>query len=183
VELARSFRNAGAKFTLVLGGALPAPWGVATVRVRSAQQMLEASLELWPAQDGLVAAAAVADQRPQTCATEKVKKGPGLETLVLERTPDVLATLSASRGGRQWLLGFAAESEAHVPNATAKLHMKHLDAILVNDIGSGRAFGLQANTLIPITASGQGGPLGPLPKAELAQAVVRWWGDWLQGKQ
>jgi phosphopantothenoylcysteine decarboxylase/phosphopantothenate--cysteine ligase len=129
IELARAFRNAGAKVSLVLGGGLPAPWGVRTVRVRSAQQMLEASLALWPEQDGLVAAAAVADQRPQTCAPEKVKKGEGPETLVLVRTPDVLATLSASRGRDQWLLGFAAESEAHVPNATAKLHMKHLDGI------------------------------------------------------
>jgi phosphopantothenoylcysteine decarboxylase/phosphopantothenate--cysteine ligase len=98
---------------------------------------------------------------------------------VLVRTPDVLATLSANRRHGQWLLGFAAESEAHVPNATAKLHMKHLDGILVNDIGGGRAFGLQANTLIPLTASGQAEPLGPLPKDQLAQAVVRWWGDWL----
>jgi phosphopantothenoylcysteine decarboxylase/phosphopantothenate--cysteine ligase len=144
--------------------------------------MLEACQELWPAQDGLVAAAAVADQRPQTCAPEKVKKSAGLETLVLERTPDVLASLSASRGPGQWLLGFAAESEAHVPNATAKLHMKRLDGILVNDIGGGRAFGTQANTLIPITASGQSEPLGPLPKDQLARAVARWWGDWLEGK-
>ena len=183
IELARAFRNAGAKVSLVLGGDRPAPWGVRTVRVRSAQQMLEACQELWPAQDGLVAAAAVADQRPQTCSPEKVKKGEGPETLVLVRTPDVLATLSASRGPSQWLLGFAAESEAHVPNATAKLHMKHLDGILVNDVGGGRAFGLQANTLIPVTTAGQAEPLGPLPKDRLAEAVVRWWGDWLGGKR
>jgi len=182
VELARSFRNAGAKVTLVLGGALPAPWGVATVRVRSAQQMLEACLAVWPAMDGLVAAAAVADQRPQACAPEKVKKGDGPETLVLVRTPDVLATLSAGRRPGQWLLGFAAESEAHLPNAAAKLHLKHLDGILVNDVGGGRGFGLQPNTLLPLTGAGQGEPLGPLPKDQLAQAVVRWWGDWLAAK-
>jgi phosphopantothenoylcysteine decarboxylase/phosphopantothenate--cysteine ligase len=179
IELARAFRNAGARVTLVLGGALPAPWGVATIRVRSAQQMLEACLDLWPGMDGLVAAAAVADQRPEQCATEKVKKGEGPETLTLVRTPDVLARLSAVRTGRQWLLGFAAESESHVPNATAKLHMKRLDGILVNDIGGGKGFGLQANTLIPITASGQANPIGPLSKEALAQGVVQWWGGWL----
>jgi len=182
IELARAFRNAGAKVSLVLGGGLAAPWGVATVRVRSAEQMLEASLGLWPDMDGLVAAAAVADQRPETCAPEKVKKGPGPETLTLVRTPDVLATLSAQRKPGQWLLGFAAESEAHLPNASAKLHMKRLDGILVNDVGHGKAFGPQANTLIPLTADGQGDPLGPLPKDQLAQAVVRWWGDWLAAK-
>jgi phosphopantothenoylcysteine decarboxylase/phosphopantothenate--cysteine ligase len=145
--------------------------------------MLEACQALWPAQDGLVAAAAVADQRPQAYAKQKAKKGEGPEQLVLVRTPDVLASLSASRRAGQWLLGFAAESEAHVPNATAKLHMKHLDGILVNDVGEGQAFGHRANTLIPITADRQAEPLGPLPKDKLAQEVVRWWGDWLQAKR
>jgi len=182
VELARAFRNAGAQVELVLGGALAAPWGVRTTRVRSAAQMLEACQRLWPDMDGLVAAAAVADQRPQHCAPEKAKKSEGPETVVLVRTADVLATLSAGRSGRQWLLGFAAESEAHVPNATAKLHMKHLDGILVNDVGSGRGFGAQANTLLPLTAEGQGEPLGPLPKDRLAAAVVGWWGDRLAAK-
>ncbi len=183
VELARAFRNAGARVSLVLGGELPAPWGVRTVRVRSAQQMLEACQALWPDQDGLVAAAAVADQRPQTCAKEKGKKSEGPEQLILVRTPDVLATLSAQRREGQWLVGFAAESEAHVPNATAKLHMKHLDGILVNDVGGGRGFGFQANTLLPVTAEGQGQPLGPLPKDQLAKAVVAWWGGRLGGKR
>lgn len=179
VELARAFRNAGARVSLVLGGGLPAPWGVATVRVRSAEQMLEACRALWPDQDGLVAAAAVADQRPEACAPEKVKKGEGPEQLTLVRTPDVLATLSAERHGRQWLLGFAAESEQHLANGTAKLHAKRLDGILVNDVGGGKAFGDQGNTLIPITAAGQAEPIGPMAKEKLAQAVVKWWGDWL----
>jgi phosphopantothenoylcysteine decarboxylase/phosphopantothenate--cysteine ligase len=179
VELARAFRNAGAQVSLVLGGSLPAPWGVATVRVRSAQEMLEACQALWPDQDGLVAAAAVADQRPEACAPEKVKKGDGPEQLTLVRTPDVLVSLSAARRGRQWLLGFAAESEQHLANGTAKLHQKHLDGILVNDVGGGRAFGDQGNTLIPITGTGQSEPIGPMPKDRLARAVVHWWGDWL----
>lgn len=179
VELARAFRNAGAQVSLVLGGSLPAPWGVATVRVRSAEQMLEACQALWPEQDGLVAAAAVADQRPEAIAPEKVKKGEGPERLTLVRTPDVLATLSAGRRAGQWLLGFAAESEHHLANGTAKLQAKKLDGILVNDVGGGKAFGDQGNTLIPITAAGQAEPIGPLAKEPLAKAVVHWWGDWL----
>jgi len=182
IELARAFRNAGARVSLVLGGGLPAPWGVATVRVRSAQQMLEACLELWPDMDGLVAAAAVADQRPGQIAREKIKKTAGPETLTLVRTPDVLATLSAGRREGQWLVGFAAESEDHAAHAAAKLQAKRLDAILVNDISGGRGFGAQGNTLIPITAAGQAGPLGPLAKDRLAQAVAQWWGDWLAGR-
>jgi len=179
VELARAFRAAGAQVSLVLGGELPAPWGVHTVRVRSAQDMLEACQALWPAMDGVVAAAAVADQRPETAAKEKVKKGEGVETLTLVRTPDILAALSAARTRGQWLLGFAAESEEHLANATLKFQKKKLDGVLVNDIGHDQGFGHQMNTLLPITAQGPGQPLGPLPKDRLAQAVVRWWGDWL----
>jgi len=182
VELARAFRNLGARVDLVLGGELPAPWGIETHRVRSAQQMLEACRKVWPHMDGFVAAAAVADQRPEACAREKVKKQEGPETLTLVRTPDVLATLAGEKRNGQWLLGFAAESEEHVPNATVKLRKKHLDGVLVNDIGGGRAFGHQANTLLPVTAAGQAEPLGPLPKDQLAKAVANWWGDWLASR-
>ena len=177
VALARAFRNAGAQVSLVLGGDLPAPWGVRSVRVRSAQDMLEACQALWPDMDGLVAAAAVADQRPETCAAEKVKKEDGAESLVLVRTPDVLATLARDKRQGQWLLGFAAETEGHLANAADKLRRKGLDAILVNDISAGQGFGPQANTLVPVTAEGPGQPLGPMAKDLLAQAVVRWWAE------
>ncbi|HJW72396.1 MAG TPA: bifunctional phosphopantothenoylcysteine decarboxylase/phosphopantothenate--cysteine ligase CoaBC [Geothrix sp.] len=175
IELARAFRNAGAQVQLILGGDLTAPWGVETVRVRSAQDMLEACSAGWAAADGIVGAAAVADQRPDSLAPEKVKKGEGPETLVLVRTPDILATLAARKRSEQWLLGFAAESENHLELAAAKLQRKGLDAILVNDIQGGRGFGHQANALTPITAQGADPTLGPADKASLAVAVVQWW--------
>ena len=175
IELARAFRDVGAQVHLVLGGDLPAPWGVETVRVRSAQQMLEACEIRWADSHGLLAAAAVADQRPESPSAEKVKKGDGAETLVLVRTPDILARLSATRRPGQWAVGFAAESEKHLEHASAKLKQKQLDALLVNDVQGGRAFGTQANTLTPITAAGAHPPLGPLAKDQLARAVVQWW--------
>lgn len=182
IELARAFRDAGAKVRLVLGGDGPAPWGVETTRVRSAQEMLEACLARWADSDGLVAAAAVADQRPEAVSPEKVKKGDGPETLVLVRTPDILAQLSAARRPDQWVLGFAAESENHLDHALAKLKKKGLDAVLVNDIQGGRGFGAQANTLTPLTAQGPHPPLGPLAKDQLAQAVVQWWAQRLEAR-
>ena len=180
VELARAFRDAGASVQLVLGGDLPAPWGVETIRVRSAEQMLAACQALWADADGLVAAAAVADQRPEQTVAEKAKKGEGPETLILVRTPDILATLAAARRPDQWVIGFAAESEHHLEHAAAKLQKKGLDAVLVNDVQAGRAFGPQANTLTPITLQGAHHPLGPLPKDQLARAVVQWWDQRLQ---
>ena len=181
VELARAFRDAGAKVQLVLGGDLPAPWGVETIRVRSAEQMLAACQARWADADGFVAAAAVADQRPEHIAPEKAKKGEGPETVLLVRTPDILATLAAGRRADQWVIGFAAESEHHLEHAAAKLQKKGLDAVLVNDVQAGRAFGPQANTLTPITPQGAHHPLGPLPKDQLARAVVQWWSQRLEG--
>ncbi|MBI1753301.1 MAG: bifunctional phosphopantothenoylcysteine decarboxylase/phosphopantothenate--cysteine ligase CoaBC [Acidobacteria bacterium] len=183
IELARAFRDAGAQVQLVLGGDLAAPWGVETIRVRSAQEMLEACEARWAEADGLVAAAAVADQRPEAPSPEKVKKGEGTEMLSLVRTPDILAQLSARKRADQWVLGFAAESEKHLEHAKAKLEKKGLDAVLVNDVQHGKAFGAQANTLIPVTAQGEQPSLGPLSKDRLARAVVQWWGHRLDLRQ
>ena len=182
IELARAFRDVGARVQLVLGGDSPAPWGVETIRVRSAQQMLEASLARWADSDGLVAAAAVADQKPECPSSEKVKKGDGPEPLVLVRTPDILARLSASRRSDQWVLGFAAESENHLEHALTKLKNKGLDAVLVNDVQDGRGFGAQANTLTPVTAQGSHPPFGPLSKDQLARTVVQWWAQQLEAR-
>ncbi|MFN7957725.1 MAG: bifunctional phosphopantothenoylcysteine decarboxylase/phosphopantothenate--cysteine ligase CoaBC [Holophagaceae bacterium] len=180
IELARAFRDVGARVQLVLGGDLPEPWGVETVRVRSAQQMLAACKARWPDSEGFVAAAAVADQRPEAASPEKVKKTDGPETLTLVRTPDILATLAAGRQPEQWVVGFAAESEMHLEHAAEKLARKRLDAILVNDVQAGRGFGAQANTLTPLTAQGPQPVLGPLPKDQLARAVVQWWARCLE---
>jgi phosphopantothenoylcysteine decarboxylase/phosphopantothenate--cysteine ligase len=180
IELARAFRDVGARVQLVLGGDLPAPWGVETVRVRSAQQMLAACEARWADSEGLIAAAAVADQRPESPSSEKVKKQDGPETLTLVRTPDILASLAMARRPDQWVIGFAAESERHLEYASAKLKKKGLDAVLVNDVQGGQAFGAQANSLTPVTAQGPHPPIGPLPKDQLARAIVHWWAQRLE---
>ena len=111
---------------------------------------------------------------------EKVKKGEGPENLVLVRTQDILLNLGMSKRpapNGQWLLGFAAESEQHLENASAKLTRKKLDAVFVNDISAGKAFGHQDNTLTPVLAEGPQAPLGPLPKDQLAKALVAWWAE------
>lgn len=177
VEMARALRDAGAEVHLVLGGDGPAfpLWGLPTTRVRSADEMMAACEALWPGMDGFVGAAAVADQKPERRAPEKVKKQDGPEQLTLVRTPDILATLSGSKRPGQWLLGFAAESVAHLSHAAEKLSRKRLDAIFANDVAAGQGFGAQANTLTPVTAEGAQPALGPLPKDELAAAAVAWW--------
>jgi phosphopantothenoylcysteine decarboxylase/phosphopantothenate--cysteine ligase len=179
IEMARAFRDAGAVVHLVLGGELPAPWGVATTRVRSAADMLAACLALWPDMDGVCAAAAVADQRPERCEPQKAKKAGAPETLTLVRTPDILLELGKTKASR-WMLGFAAESENVVQNATEKLLTKGLDAILANDISQGAGFGEGGNSLTPITKQGLGQTIGPMPKGRLAFEAVRWFAGHLE---
>ncbi|MCL1893512.1 MAG: bifunctional phosphopantothenoylcysteine decarboxylase/phosphopantothenate--cysteine ligase CoaBC [Holophagaceae bacterium] len=178
IEMAKAFRNVGANVHLVLGGELKSPWGIPTKRVRSAEDMLAACLELWPDMDGICATAAVADQRPEKYSTEKIKKMEEALNLPLLRTPDILSTLHQTKT-HQWLLGFAAESENFVENASAKLVAKGLDAILVNDISSGKGFGDSPNTLIPITKCGSGNSIGPDSKELLASKAVNWFANFL----
>ena len=178
IEMAKAFRDAGALVHLVLGGTMPAPIGIPTNRVRSAEEMLQACQALWPGMDGVCAAAAVADQRPESCSPQKEKKQDGAETLSLVRTPDILATLGRSKA-HQWMLGFAAESENIIDNATEKLSKKGLDAILANDISSG-GFGDQENSLVPITRHGTADKIGPLPKDRLAHEAVKWFAGHLE---
>jgi len=179
IEMAKAFRDAGANVNLVLGGELPAPWGVSTTRVRSALDMLNACLSLWPDMDGVCAAAAVADQRPEQCNPQKAKKGDAPETLTLVRTPDILMELGKTKGNR-WMLGFAAESEDLLENAAEKISKKNLDAILVNDVSQGRGFGEGDNTLTPMTKSGAAKTIGPLPKDRLALEAVKWFAGHLE---
>jgi len=183
IEMARAFRNAGAVVHLVLGGELPAPWGISACRVRSAEEMHRACMALWPEMDGVCAVAAVADQRPGRREPQKVKKRDGTDTLTLVRTPDILASLSehkAHNKTHQWMLGFAAESENIVQNAAEKLSKKGLDAILANDISQGGGFGNTDNRLIPVTKNGPASPIGPMPKGRLAAEAVAWFASHLE---
>jgi phosphopantothenoylcysteine decarboxylase/phosphopantothenate--cysteine ligase len=81
-----------------------------------------------------IGAAAIADYRPVQRAEQKIKKSNDSITLTLERTPDVLSQVAASRTNGMLVIGFAAETENVVENAKEKLRTKKLDAIVANDV-------------------------------------------------
>jgi phosphopantothenoylcysteine decarboxylase/phosphopantothenate--cysteine ligase len=81
-----------------------------------------------------IGAAAVADYRPVKRADQKLKKNDQTVTFELERTPDILAQVSADRNNGMLVIGFAAETENLLANAESKLHSKSLDAIIANDV-------------------------------------------------
>jgi phosphopantothenoylcysteine decarboxylase/phosphopantothenate--cysteine ligase len=103
----------------------------------------------------IVKAAAVADYRPSVRAPQKIKKeGSGEMTLVLEKTPDILAELGEIKGER-YLVGFAAETADLLANAGKKLKTKKLDLIVANDVTEdGAGFDVDTNIVRFLFADG-----------------------------
>lgn len=134
--LAEAARDAGARVNLISGPVqIQAPEGVNLVQVNSACGMLEASLQHLPDTDIFIAAAAVADYRPDNAADQKMKKQPGQNELVLRlvQNPDIVATI-ASHEQRPFTVGFAAETQDVENYAISKLMRKKLDMIIANDV-------------------------------------------------
>ena len=159
--IAAAAAEAGARVTLVSGPvALPDPPGVTTVRAVTARDMLAAVEAALPA-DIAVFAAAVADWRVEQAADQKLKKGEGgPPSLRMAENPDILATVARRGEGRPALVvGFAAETEAVVEHARAKLARKGCDLIVANDVGAGSGlpggvFGGDANIVHLISRDG-----------------------------
>ena len=149
-EVARAAARRGAEVLLVSGPtSLRDPDGVTVVRVGTAEEMAAAVLGAAEDQDLFVAAAAVADYRPRDPSPSKKKKADGPETLVLERTRDILATVGERLAGGERspvLVGFAAETEDVVGNAREKLRRKRCDLVVANPVGEpGAGFGGDRN--------------------------------------
>lgn len=171
--IARAARDAGARVTLVSGPvSLTPPAGVDVVRVTSAAQMLEACLVAFEGCDAAVLAAAVADYTPAAPADHKLKKDTSrLDRIELVETTDILATLSACRGGRV-VVGFAAETNDLLVNARAKLARKGCDMIVANDVSrADSTFGSATDRVVLVTATGDE-QLPTLPKDEVARHLI-----------
>lgn len=163
----------GAAVTLVSGPtSLPIPRGVEAVHVRTAAEMATAMTAHSANADVVVMVAAVADYRPKNVAAGKLKKTEGELQLQLERTEDVLASLSRAKG-RRILVGFAAETEAVRENALSKLRRKNLDLIVANDVSApGTGFDVSTNAAILIDAAGAEKHSGLVEKDELAEMIL-----------
>jgi phosphopantothenoylcysteine decarboxylase/phosphopantothenate--cysteine ligase len=146
----------GAEVTLVAANlAVPVPAGVRAIEVETAAELAAACAAEFERCDVLLMAAAVADFRPASPFAAKLKKDAGVPAPIeLERTADVLSTLSASRRPDQVLIGFAAEhGEGAVAYGRRKLRDKGLDAIVVNDISRADiGFDSSANEVVIVTA-------------------------------
>jgi phosphopantothenoylcysteine decarboxylase/phosphopantothenate--cysteine ligase len=173
--IARVARRRGADVVLVSGPTdLPAPSGVRTLIVSTAADMARTLEQEFRAASILIMAAAVADYRMRRPATRKLKKGSPSLSLMLERTPDILASLAA-RKGRRLVVGFAAETHDVLEEARRKLREKRLDLIVANDVTApGAGFGSDTNVVQLIAAGGSTEALPMLPKEEVAGRILDW---------
>jgi phosphopantothenoylcysteine decarboxylase/phosphopantothenate--cysteine ligase len=125
--------------------------------------------------DVVVMAAAVADYRPSEQAVQKVPKGEETVTLVLKKTPDILAELGRRRlasGRGPVLVGFAAETEDVVAHAAAKREAKHVDLIVANDVSRTDA-GFAVDTNEVTLVGPEGAEVVPLQsKSRVAAAIL-----------
>lgn len=134
-EIAAAARNLGAEVTLVSGKtALPKPYGIKTVDVKSAADMYEAVVAREKTADYIVMAAAVADYTPAVTAGEKMKKKDEELSVELVRTRDILKTLGEQKVPGQVLCGFAMETQNLLENARKKLESKNADMIVANNL-------------------------------------------------
>jgi phosphopantothenoylcysteine decarboxylase/phosphopantothenate--cysteine ligase len=168
--LAEAARDRGARVVLVSTPvALDTPYGVEAVSVKTAEEMRDAVVAACADADVLIMAAAVADYRPARRARQKVKRTKEQKTLELLPTPDILAEVK----GKVLRVGFAAESEHLVENASAKMAKKKLDLIVANDItAAGSGFGTDTNQVAIIDKDGSVESLPLLDKHEVARRIL-----------
>ena len=172
-QLARNCMLRGAEVTLVTGRtALTPPPFVKVIPVVSAQEMYEAVTSRAAEQDIIIKAAAVADYRPATVASEKIKKAEGGFAIPLERTQDILRSLGEAKPAGQFLCGVAMETQNLEENARKKLETKNLDLVVGNNVKvAGSGFGAGTNVITFITKEGAE-PQPQMDKAQVAGCIV-----------
>ncbi|WP_203342917.1 bifunctional phosphopantothenoylcysteine decarboxylase/phosphopantothenate--cysteine ligase CoaBC [Vibrio diabolicus] len=149
--LASAAAQMGAKVTLVSGPvSLNTPVGVERINVSSAQEMHEAVMTHANKHDAFISCAAVADYRPQTIASQKLKKTEDNDDMVINmvKNPDIVASVAAMTEKRPFTVGFAAETNDVETYARGKLTKKNLDMICANDVSvAGQGFNSNDNAI------------------------------------
>lgn len=186
--LAKACVGAGATVTIVAGAKvnLPTPLGAQKRTIGTADEMLQACLQVCEKADIFIATAAVADFKVANIATQKLKKtadNDGL-TLHLVKNPDVLATISTTYP-HLLTVGFAAETNDVENYAKGKLIAKNLDMIAVNDVSDKTiGFGSDDNAMTVFFASEYGLDkvnLAKMSKDNIAKGLVGCIGELLGG--
>jgi phosphopantothenoylcysteine decarboxylase/phosphopantothenate--cysteine ligase len=170
--LAQAAAEAGAITTLVSGPvALDTPPRVSRVDVTSALEMAEQSLALAADCDIFIACAAVADYRPATVQTQKIKKAGEQMSIELVRNPDIVASVAALEP-HPFTVGFAAETSDLVSYARGKLRNKGLDLVVANDVADQQiGFNSEENAVTLVWSTGEK-VLPQASKGSIARQII-----------
>lgn len=171
--LAVAARDAGASVELISGPvALPVPNGVKFTSVSSAVEMLDAAESAVDQQcDIFIAAAAVADYRPEQVPEQKIKKSQDKMAIELIKNPDIVASI-ASRKDKPFTVGFAAETQNVIAYAEGKLQKKKLDMIVANDVSDQRIGFNSENNAVTVLWEGGSESFSLQSKSLLAGNIV-----------
>lgn len=171
--LAEQAARLGAEVILIAGPtALQAQHPkIQQINVVTSAQMHTAVFDAYAEVDIAIAAAAVADYKPELVADQKIKKKSDSLSITLAPTHDILAEMGENKA-HHYLLGFALETENELENAKAKCKKKHLDGIVLNSLqDKGAGFGGDQNKITFIHGNGKVIPFALKSKTEVAQDI------------
>ncbi|OQB64088.1 MAG: Coenzyme A biosynthesis bifunctional protein CoaBC [Bacteroidetes bacterium ADurb.Bin145] len=153
IALADAAADLGAEVVLVTGpvNINPRNNSIKIVKIQNAEEMASECISNFPLCDIAILSAAVADFTPVRTEKEKLKRGEETITITLKPTVDIAGSLGKIKNKSQILAGFALETSNELKNATAKLHRKNLDLIVLNslrDEGAGFEYDTNRITII-----------------------------------
>lgn len=176
IAIAKAAANLGANVTLIYANitvSLPHDPLIKNVHVESTEDMLNIVEKYFVDCNALIMVAAVADWRVKRIADHKLKKNANQDTLNLSliKTPDILKTVSKQRGKDQIIMGFAAETNELLKNASKKLQEKDADYIIANDV-SQNVFGNDQDQVTILSRHNTPKKLKKMSKNEVAKYLV-----------
>jgi phosphopantothenoylcysteine decarboxylase / phosphopantothenate---cysteine ligase len=174
VAIAGEMRKRGAAVILVLGPSnVLVPEGIELIRVKSAAEMYDACISRFENTDIAVMSAAVADYTPAEIVSEKIKKNDGNFNIELTQTKDILKSLGEKKNSKQFLVGFALETNNEKEYALKKLQTKNADIIVLNSLNdAGAGFGHDTNKITIFDKQGKEYKFDTKPKSEVAKDIV-----------
>ena len=172
--IATEAASRGAEVVLVSGITnIKAPENVKLIKVESAREMQKHIEEHFADCDITIMSAAVSDYRVKEVASQKIKKSDEVMTIELVKNPDILKGLGEKKSDKQYLVGFAAETQNVEEYAKGKLQRKNLDMIVANDVSqAGAGFNVDTNIAKIITCDGEIKQAPLMQKAELAKLIL-----------
>ena len=176
LALANAALMAGAEVVLIVGHVsvpIPSSSKMTVIHVETTEEMLAAVRKAFSTADALIMAAAVADYEAVNYIDHKIKKKDkgGKIKIYLKETPDILKTMGSLKQEQQVVVGFAAETNDLLENATKKLKNKNADMIVANNV-SQEVFGSDRDKVTVLRKDKANENIAETTKVEIAKKII-----------